>query len=105
MHMTNDMKLVELLPVGKIEPRKPINEIVGVELLPNKKAVELTIDDSVLHIHPGAGIKDINALQQLVAALVLNQVFKSAMYEANVKRHVDEIQISLTKDGLRFSSI
>ena len=99
-----DMKLKTLLPVGKIEPRKPVTEMLGVEILDKQKAVELSIDDATLHVHPGAGVKDLNALAQLVSALSLNKVFTSAMYEAVTKRKVTEIQMSITRDGVKFSS-
>lgn len=96
----NDMKLKELLPVAKIEPRKPLKEILSVSK--GKDGVYVGIDDKDdIVILPGKGGVSIDQLKMMVDMFVKTEWFGKILRDS-IHRGVGEIEVDFVSYGIQF---
>ena len=95
-----DMKLRELMPVGKIEPRKSLMETVHTTWGDGGIIVSIDNYDDVTLTPHGAGVK-LADLGKVVDVLVQTRWFVELILKA-AKRHVTRIKVTFSNDGISF---
>jgi len=95
-----DMKLKTIMGVGKITPRKPLHEIVDVNV--TKSGVMVAIDDGgdVLFTSKMTGLRP-EELKPIISALLKTRWFIKLVADAS-KRNVEIINVEFSNDGIKF---
>jgi len=94
------MKLIPLLPVGKIESRKPLKEILDIHT--SKDGVSIAVDDydDILFRGRSAGLHP-EELKPIIEALAKTRWFIKLVVNA-AKRKVRIIELEFTNAGIMF---
>jgi len=94
------MKLSELLPVGKLTPRKPLNETIDISS--GKEGVYVAVDDNddVIFVGRTAGLRP-EELEPIIDALSKTRWFVKLVVSA-AKRKVERINVEFSSDGIKF---
>lgn len=101
------MKLRELLPVGKITSRKPLNEIVHIDLSGTGVVVGVDDYDDVTFV-PGKGGLDIPTLGKVIETLEKSRWFIQLVIKMSKTIHVGDtnahkVRVDFDDSGIHFN--